>query len=401
MKSKYLWWISIGLLVLFTAVSCRTAPVPEEPLVQDLQEYLGVMDEASARAQAARQLALDFGAPSLLPNEWDAANALLDQAEHQRAVGTADEIGASTARYNAAADAFEALSARTIALNFANMERELTEARSAAVDVGAEVYFPDMLLHADNTVAAANEQHNANDYYAARETALDALSMYRTLTAGIEAARIRQSIGIYLYALLPDLLAESDAAGLSAFERWESGDYRGAESSAVQALAMFSALGTAVGAQVAAAGLSEDTAELAPDALMEMYSAAEDFFTNWEAGDFLAAQASAELSLVRAFRAAAIAERQRALNVRGNVAARVEFDSAQVIFAQANTAYNAGNMGEAGRLFNDCAPLFTQVTFLSIERQLIADELLRLANERMVESDETARAAELVIEGDV
>ena len=424
MKSKYFKCLGViltGLVVLFTMTACPSTPiqpeqppaevpvqpppvgVPVPPPVQDDGGALAALDAAAARAQAARQLVMDFQGQYLLPSDWAEASSLFDQAEQQRSTGTAQEARESTARYEAAADAFEALAQGTIALYFENLARQLADGRGVALNAGAAELAPDFLLHADNAADAANARYQANDFRAARDTALDALAMYDAIAAGIQALAIREEIidnGIEY--LVPEFLWEADDVATDAMDRWDAGDYPGAQTGAVTALSMYAVLRTMLDAQLAwEGGIEEAVRELTPEAVPQLDVTAMEAITNWEAGDFYGALVSAELLLVRTLRAGAAAERQRALNVRGNVAVRPEFDSAQAIYTRAASAYQVQSLAEAANLFTECRPLFTVVARLAVERQILAEEALRLANERMAESDETARAAELILEGDV
>ena len=354
MKSRYLWWILVGAFVLFTTVSCRTTPPepeapppppPEAPaaieeIVEDDSEALAALEVARGRVAAARQLVPDFDGDSFFPGEWNAAGDLYAQAEHQRTTATIQEINESTARYNIAADAFEALAETTLAHNFAIMEAYLIDARNNTIMAGAMALAPDFLSQADNTVLAAYEKYLENDFHAARDAAVDALDMYYAIWAGVEADGIREAIAVRARALVPGLLSEADDAFWDAVDKWDM-------------------------------------------------------------GDFAEARTGVELALIMYMRAGASTERQEALNRRANVAARQEFDSAQSIFARADTAFQARELDQAGILFYESAPLFRGAAQLAFERQQMAEEALRLANERMAESDETARAAELILEGDI
>ena len=353
MKSRYLWWILVGAFVLLAAVSCRTTPPePEEPppeevvpelvpeVVVDDYAALAALDAAAARLAAARQLVLEFDGDAFFPEEWDAAGYLSAQAEQQRATDTIQQINESAARYALAADALEALAAQTLAHNFEIMERALVNARIDAVHVGAEVVAPDFLLQADNTVFAAYERFQADDFHGARDAAADALNMYYAIWGGVAADIMREAVAARAGALVPALLSEADDTFWDAVNSWDAADFAGARYGAAMALVLYT-------------------------------------------------------------RAGASAERQAALELRANVAARQEFNLAQAVYARADTAFQARDFEQAGTLFYESAPMFSDAADLALERQQMAEEALRLANERMAESDETARAAEIILEGDV
>ena len=416
MKSKHIWWILTGLLVLFSTVSCRTTPPEEDafppadvqvqpppppppPPVQDDRADLEALDAAAARAGAARQFVMDFDGHALFPSEWEAADSLCTQATQQRSTATPQEIQASTARYNAAADAFEAMTAQTLAQNFADMERELINARNAAVGAGAMLESPDFLLHADNTVLSAYEKYQTNDFHAARDAARNALAMYRTITALLESARIWEEIGMQVEELAPDLLSQAEDVVIEAGDKWDAGDYIGAEAGAVRGLSMFTALRAGLGAFTAWENVVDNAEELALESLLEAYSVAEEAYANWGAGNFYEARAGAELAMVMFLRAGASAERQNALNYRANVAAQPDFNAAQTVFNRAAAAYQARNLEEAASLFDESSAMFMIAAHIALERQILAEEALRYANERMAESDEAARTAERILEG--
>jgi len=415
MKRKYLWWILMGLFVLFTAVSCGTTPPEPEPVPEEVPAppppppppayadaaSLAALDAAAARAEAARQLIMDFGGPDLFPSDWASADSLFTQAQQQRRSGTTQEAQQSAARFNQAADALEELSARTLAQNFETMERALINARNAAVEVGALQLAADFLLAADNAVLGAYEKYQANDYHGAMDAAVNALAMYGAIAAGVEAFSIWEQIATAVEDFAPELLFQAEAVGLEALNYWEAGDYSSAEAVAVTTLSMFAALGAGLEAYIAWERSVDSAEELAPDALAQADAVALDAFASWEAGDFIGARAGAEQAQVMYLLAGATAERQRAMNFRGHVAVRSEFNTAQGVYNQANSAFQAQRLQEAGGLFDQSGAMFAEVAVVALERQTRAEEALRLAQERMAESDETAREAERILEGDV
>ena len=349
MKCKRLWWIIPALLVLFTAVSCKSTPPEQAPdpaapaEVADRQAPavdMAALNAAAARAQSARQLVSDFSGPEFFPSDWQAAESLYTQAGQQRRSGTTQEAQESAARFNSAADAFEAMTPKTLAQYYENVERDIDNARGAAVAAGAAALAPDFLLEADKVVVDAMDKYEANEYYAARDAAVKALSMYSTLTVGVQAFAVRQRVAANAQTLAPEALAEADLAFANGYEKWEAGEFAGAKTDAELALVLFS-------------------------------------------------------------RAGASAERQRALNSRANVAVRQDFNSTQAIYSRANTAYQERRFEEAGRLFRESETMFGAAARQARERRVVAEEALRRANDRISESNETARAAERILEGDV
>ena len=91
------------------AATDRESDSPDRAALDDLEA-------AIARAKAGRQQAIDIDCPSIFPDDWESADSLYAQAEQQKKTSTLRETQESTARYYAAAEAFEALSNKTLVL---------------------------------------------------------------------------------------------------------------------------------------------------------------------------------------------------------------------------------------------------------------------------------------------
>ena len=361
MKSKYLWWGLTILLALFTAVSCKSTPAapPEEPAVETTvsdspdQASLDALNAAAAKAAAARKVVMDFGGPSFFPNDWKDAEDLYNVAEKEKKTSTRQSVQESTARYNKAAGAFEAMTEKTYAAAYEYGIKELTAARNAAVAAGAQSLIPDYLLEVDNVVADADAKYKAKDYYGAKDTALKAFSMYEAQTAGLNAYNVRMEIADRGFEVYDSRNIENaDNILRSGVDDYFAKNFDSAKGKADDALARYN--------------LSLKTA--------------------WE-------------THATERRAVASTERQRALDIRANVAVRQDFNAAQSVFAQANTSFQAKKFDEAAKLFDDCSAKFTAATQATREKQRIATEALNRANQRMAESDQKARDAEKVLEG--
>ena len=364
MKRKYkIGLFLLGLLVLIAAVSCKSAPPPAEepPPIEERAapppsvtppDVAGV-NAASARAEAARKLVMDFDGPNFFPPEWKSADSLYTEAEQQKRTSTAAEARDSIDRYNKAADAMEALAGKTLLAAYEYAERELTAARQAAVNAGADVLIPDYLLDADNTVVKALDQYNAKDYYGAKDSAFNAYDMYTIYKIGLDAYKLRMEIvdnGLELYVASDIGLA--DDVAWSAIDDYEAGNYYDAVDKANEALLIY-------------------------DAALK---------TAWE-------------SYASDKRVAASGERQKALDLKANVAVRDDFNSAENVYNRANAAFRGQRYSEAGPLYADCASMFEVVAWVALEKRQAAEAALTKANERVMESDETARNAERILEG--
>jgi hypothetical protein len=440
----------------------RPVPPPDPATLPPDQATLNALNAAVARAEAARQLVSDFGGQEYFPSDWDSAESLYSQAQQQRRTSTGAETRESEARFLRAAEAFEAMAEKTLARYYENLSNELNLARAAAINAGAQALVPDLLLEADNKVADAEEKFQARNYQAARDTAGDALNMYAALRAGLEAYKIREEIaegvaalvpeylwdtddvgldaigqwdaGNYLEAragaeqaltmysalkagleayrireeiaegvesVLPEVLWQTDDVGLDALDKWDDGDYLGAKTGAETASTMYAALRSALRAYLLREEIEEMAEQLLPQTLAEADDVALDAIDQWEAGDFHAARASADRAYILYLRTAASTERQRALDLRANMAAELEFTLAQDIYNRANMAFHLQWDHDAIGLFTQCRTMFRNAAELALQRRRVAEENLRRADQRLAESDEIARNVESLLQGGI
>ena len=368
MTCKRIVLFLLCLSALFFAVSCRAAPPPvevEPPGVQvpadrpldgpPNQADLSALEAAAARAAQARSLAEMLDAPAVFPLEWDAAESLFEQAQRQRDTSTLGSTMESIARYERAAEAFDALTQRSAALAFELAFEQLEAAREAAIAAGAQEYTPEFLLHADNTAARGMREYEAGNFYAARDALQDAYAMYNTLTAALNAMTLREEISARGFeAHDPENIALGDEALFDAVEDFTSGYYQYALENAEKALSLFT----------------------------------QALITAWATIVTEAANTAAE-------------HRQRALDYRANVAVRTEFDLAETIYNRANIALRGQDFETAVRLFDECKIMFIAVAETALERRQAAEEALRRADERLAESENIATYADELLEGGV
>ena len=154
-----------------------------------------LMDElntAIARAEEVRKKAGDFESSAYFPSDWEAA-----EAQYASAAGMPQETGAEAdaiTAYNTVADAFDALLKLTIPLYAQAREDEIMALRNNLVAGGRRGSFPEYLSPADKTAITALDQYEAEDYYAAKDSAAKALVMYQTLTKALNAWLVRREI---------------------------------------------------------------------------------------------------------------------------------------------------------------------------------------------------------------
>jgi len=363
--------ILVLILPIFAAMlSCQSAPPQEVPQAAVTtppstppavnpetappgQADLSALEAAAARAEAARKMAIEFDAPLLLPSDWESANSLYTQAEQGKRTSTVRETQDSTTRYNIAADALEKLSDGCIAQYYESMQKEVLDAREAAVSAGALGLIPDFLWQADDSVDLALEKYQAKDYLAAKEAVEEGVYLYNSLKVGLDAYKIREELvdREFLQYAQTDIELGDDALE-SAASYYTSRYYPAARENADQAL--------------------------------QHYSSA--LLTAWGA---YASERSAIVSTAR----------QRALDVKADVAANLEFSIADDMLNQANVDLRGQNYEEAVQRYLESEVMFTASAETAREKQRRAEEALRRANERVAESDAIARTAEAILGG--
>ena len=358
MKIKYAVWVLLGLLVLATAVSCKSSPPPEtespapESDVLD-QASLNALEAAEDRALAAQKLIRDFEGPSAFPEDWANANSLLTEADRQKNTSTPQEITESAARYIKAAEAYEGMTGKVLGVYYEAREAELIAAWNTAVDAGAGELIPEYLEEADDTVANAVEKYEAKNYYGARDTAAQALTMYGVLKSGLDAYEVRVAIAERNFEDYDPLNVElADDTLRDAALDYSAKDFAGAKDKINSAMLLYNT----------------------------------SIKTAWES---YAADKGAE----------AASDRQAALDMRANVAVRQEYNAAQDVYNRANSAFRDQKFNEAALGFEDSVMRFGVVMAETRVKRAAAEEALERANRKMAESDERARNAEIILEG--
>jgi hypothetical protein len=349
---------SIILLILVCALitSCTsTQPTADVPpaAFSEVPDSTS-LNAAIARAEAARKRASDFEAASYFPSDWEAAESLYSTAGGLPRTG-ADGIRQATAAYNAAADAYDGVFRSTVPLYAQAREDEVTAARNAALASGLAGQFPQYLLKADKVALDAVDQYEREDYYAARDSAAAALAMYQALKTGADAYLARQVITDRNFVGYdPANFDKADTAGLAAVNDYDTGNTEQAQAGAEEA------------------GLRYNLV----------------LKTAWTA---YAAEKKASASL----------QRQNALDLKANIAVRDDYNAVAQIFTQAEASLKAEKYEEASGLYERSESGFVRVSRIAAGKRQIAEEAIHAAEEKMIESDDTAKKAEIILEGGV
>jgi hypothetical protein len=357
MKNKFLI-----ILALFTAfsmflVSCKSAPAatPAAPAAAAATTQTAAdsqLTAAKSNAEAARQRAMDFQCPDYFPTEWEELEAVY-AAANDLPVSNAVEVQAATNIYNAITPQYDDLMAKAAPLYAQAREDEMMAKRQELISTGFTVYFPEYLKNADDLALTALSQFEAKDYYTAKDTADKAMNEYETLLTGAKVFLTRQEIidrGFREYDA--DNFDRADDTVRAAMASYEAGDKEAAIASVEEAQLRYNIV----------------------------------LATGWKA---YAAER----------RDHAVAERQLALEEKVNIAHRNAFREAEAMFTQAEESYNSEVFNEAAIYYTDSEARFAIARIETEERRQRALEAIRMAEEKVVESNDTAAEAGRIIEG--
>ncbi|MDR2134334.1 MAG: hypothetical protein LBP27_04435 [Treponema sp.] len=354
------------LLLLFITLACKSTQKQDEPPPETeqpspappaspggpSQAALNELDKARARVDEAKKRASDFEGPSYFPSDWQAVESKYADAENLPR-GSEAEIRQATAAYNGAADAYDDIFNKTIPLYAQAREDEVTAVRDGLIATGLTRSFPEYLNEADQTALAAVDQYEKKDYYAARDTAALALARYQALKAGADAYLVRQEIvsrGFIPYD--PGNFDRADATGQAAIDEYLADNFEPARDEAAEARLRYN--------QVLETGWSSYAADQG---------------------------------------ASAGVERQNALNLKANVAVRDMFNEADALYNQAAASLKAEKYEDAAVRYTNSEALFVIAGQAAAEKRRLAEEAIKEAEEKVAASDETARKAEIFIEG--
>jgi hypothetical protein len=342
--------------------------VQAEPVDPDLespdQAALDLLNSALAQADLSRARAQDIAAPGYFPREWDLAEDQYTEARGNALDATLGEVKRTIASYEAAAEAYDNLARQCLPLYYEDLSADILQARDEAIEAGIGEISPDRLEAADLRIDEALDSYDAGNvaetnneaaenYYAAAESAFDALDRYRVLTLNAGAYRLGEEILARDFAGYdPENYERGREAIDSAAAAYDDGDTETAGAQAYEALLRYT--------QVMNEGWIGYTGDLKLSA---------------EAG------------------------RRNALNAKANVAVKREFDAADGLYTRAVAAYNAGDYEVSAEYFSRSIPLFNNSVIIAEEKRIGAEEAIQTAEIRIGQSEATAREAETVLQG--
>ena len=337
----------IPIFVLFImaaliSVSCKSAPAP----------MLEELNDSRLQAQASRQRAIDFESPAYFESEWEAAEILYNASEVPPKANK-DEVEKLTDRNNTVKGLYDMLFRRSVPLYAQAKEDEILSARETLINSGFADYFPEYVKNADDIALAAHEQYEAQNYYGAKATAAKAMNEYETLLKGANVLLARQEIIDRGFAKYDEQnFLKGDELADSAVSEWDAGNREAAIKKAEEALEHYNL--------VLKNGWTTYSAER---------------------------------------REMASKERELAIAEKANIASRDLFREGEFNYIAAQENFAEGNFHDAGNHFTDAEALYSIARKDTEEKRLKAEEAIKMAEERIDESNEAAIEAERIIEG--
>ena len=377
---------------------------PPPQTVTPVQEVPADLSGSNARARSARQRAVDFDSPLYFPSDWERVEAQFNSA-------------GDAAAFDAAADAYDAIFGRTVPLYAQAREDEIMAERGALVATGLVPYAPEYFQRADQIALTAFDQYEAGDYYSARDTAAEALSEYETLNFGAIVFFAREDLlntGATHHG--QEYLDSADDIACAAMDEYEAGNKEAAVAYAQEALDEYETLYFAARVFMAREEIvNRGFIEFDADNFFRADDAALAALDEYEAGNKDAAIEHAEEALLRynivlsngwveyadIRHESSVIERDNAVAERANIASRELFLEGEVFFNLAQENLDAGNYHDAALYFIDAEAIFVIARLDTEERRERALQTIRLAEERIEESYETAIEAERIIEGGI
>ncbi|GHU08882.1 hypothetical protein FACS1894151_05590 [Spirochaetia bacterium] len=382
------------------------------------EQYLA--EDYYAAAESAHQVFAAYNALGLGTGAWlTRANAISNgflEVWPER-LDLIDTIGSEALDQYDAADYVSAeKNAFTVSIAYeaASIGINAYNIREAAVGGGILDVSPERLDAVDRYGDLAVNNFDAGDYQAAAEMALTATVGYQACVQGIAAYQLWLTVtDTNVLDVFPAQLDLAEITGLEALDLFDGGRFDDAVNGAQAAYSYLDILKTGTDAYKVRQDIVDqdfvrfdesnfDRADEAGLAALGAYD-----------NDNIAAQDYADEALLRyhlAFatgwasysgerRRFAADERQNALNQKANIAVRSDYDKVSAIYIEAESAYQSGRYEEAAELYFNAEYQFVLVQAAAVEKRIRAEDAIRAAEEQIAASDETARNAEILLEG--
>ncbi len=333
------------LAALALAFSCKTPPpavepepevptveVAPEPEVEPTDVGVGAPTELRTKATELRKKAFDLGLKDILPAEYgEAETAYLLGAEKY-----GKDNAASAAAFEDAAARFEAVLDEGLPIVAAQEGERAWDMQAAAMDNGATEYFGEIYSSSTGDLLGADALEESGDYEAA--------------IAGYRLASSRFSAIIAMC----DAAAERDAIAERDFAQWDSSNWNLAE-----------------GKLASAADLLESDAAAsrgAADEALVRYRMVMRNALAYYSGDRKTLSES---------------ERERAVGIKSDVAAKDEFETAVALYESAEAFEEAEDFESASSLYEQAAEAFTEAHDTARDKMYDAQDELHSLDEAL------------------
>jgi hypothetical protein len=353
-------------------------------LAKEKEDADKALQAALANAEKSRQAAMAVNGQTYFPNDWRDAEAKNTSGKNARKT-TTDEVKAATALFVSATAAYDDITAKSQQryardLDDANkaLQAAVTRAdrsRQAAVGAEAQTYL------ANDWRSAETKNTSARN---ARKTTLDEIKAATALY--VSAADAYDDVARRSQQLAAKDKEDSNRALLAAIERAEKSRKDAQDAKAnVNLPADWNNAETKN--RTATNARRGTTAEM--KAATPLYIAAADAYDDLLRKNtaFLSAQNQqpAEDAKARAER-----ERQKALDVRADIAVVAEFGSADAIFRQAAADFDKKAFTQAIESYDKSADQFIAAALLAERKRALADDSIGEAKQRSAQSSDFA-----------
>jgi hypothetical protein len=361
---------------------------------QELADARSALEAAMARAEKARKDAEANQAPVHFPDEWEAAEALLQNGE-EADKNTLEEIKAAAELFASAADGYDDAAEKSrllIAGSKDNAQKELNDAmaraeksRQKAMDVDGQTYFPNdwKAAEAKNQSGKSAKKDSVDEIKAATALFVSAADAYDDIAqkSGPRFTKDKDDAQKALNAAIARMdqsrKKASDAKGQTNFPN----EWKNAETKNQNAKNAKRATATEIKAAIT------------------LYNGASDAYDDIVKKDAARVAAEAQKAMQDA-KTKAEKERQVAVAAKAQTAVPDDFNKADAIFQQAVKDFNAKSQKPATDRFNQSAPMFTAAAQSAEKKRGQAEDLVAAAKKKSAESVALAANEERVKEND-
>jgi len=352
------------------------------------------LQAAMAQAEKSRQAAMSVNGQTYFPNDWKDAEAKNTSGKNAKKT-TTEEIKAATALFVSAAAAYDDIAGKS-QQRFAKDKDDASKAlqaamaradksRQAAVAADAQTNVPNDWRNAEtkNTSAKNAKTGTLDEMKAATALFVSAADAYDDVArkSQQQAAKDKDDANKALQAAIARMeKSRKDAQDAKANVNLPT-DWNNAETKNK----------TAVGAK------RGTVAEI--KAAVPLYTAAADAYDDLIKKNVAFMNSTQNQKPAEDAKARAERERQKALDVKANIAVAAEFNGADAVFKQAAGDFDKKSFTSAAELYNKSADQFIAAALLTEKKRTQADDAVGEAKKRSAQSAEFAVNTGTAMEG--